>query len=134
MTRGFRNNNPGNIRPGQHFHGEVGKDAGNYVVFDSPHNGIRAIAVDLYTKFRRGLNTVRKVITVYAPPSENDTESYIRAVCHDIGFNDDTVLDLRNESVLGLFVRAIIVHENGSCPYSLREIADAVEDALGVHA
>jgi hypothetical protein len=134
MLRGFRNCNPGNIRPGQHFHGEVGVDEGNYSIFVNPHFGIRAIAVDLRTKIRHGLNTVAKIIFKYAPPSENDTVAYVKAVCHDIGFKSDTVIDADDEPTLCKFVRAIIVHENGSCPYADADIAAAVEDALGVHA
>jgi len=128
-SRGIRDNNPGNIRPGEHFKGEVGEEGG-YCIFDTPENGIRAIAVDLLTKYRRGLTTIRSIIAVYAPPSENDTEAYIKAVCADTGCLDYAWIHLTEPAVLGSMVGAIIKHENGSDPYSGEQIAAGVSAAL----
>lgn len=36
--------------------------------------------------------SVRQIITRWAPPSENDTEAYIRNVCKHTGLKDTTVL------------------------------------------
>lgn len=132
--RGIRNNNPGNIRPGQGFKGECGAQDG-YAIFVTPELGMRAIAVDLLTKFKHGLDTVTKIITRYAPPEDqNDTAAYIRCVAHDVGVRPDDALDLHVPITLALFVRAIIMHENGQCPYALDAITDAVDLALGVPA
>lgn len=127
---GIRNNNPGNIRSGQRFLGEVGVDSYGFAVFDKPENGIRAIAVDLLTKMERAVDTVREIITRWAPPKENNTEAYIRAVCVALGVKDDDILSLNHADLLCRFVRAIIVHENGWCPYPDSMIEDGVQDVL----
>lgn len=133
-TRGERNNNPGNIRPaGYTWLGQSGIDSGtmgSYVIFSSPVYGIRAIAKDLLTKYGRGLNTVRLIISAYAPPSENPTESYIGAVSASLGVMSTTVLNLRDPSTLTKFVYAIIKHENGRVIYSPAQIAEGVGMAL----
>lgn len=133
-TRGERNNNPGNIRPaGYTWQGQVGIDSGSmgsYLIFSSPEYGIRAIAKDLLTKFSRGLDTVRKIITAYAPPSENPTESYISAVSSSMGVMSFTTLNLRDVSTLTNFVYAIIKHENGRVIYTPAQVAEGVSMAL----
>lgn len=133
-TRGERNNNPGNIRPaGYTWQGQSGIDSGSmgsYVIFSTPEYGIRAIAKDLLTKYARGLNTVRKIITAYAPPSENPTESYINSVCTSLGVMSTSPLDLNDIDTLTGFVYAIIKHENGRVIYTPAQIAEGVSMAL----
>jgi hypothetical protein len=133
-TRGERNNNPGNIRPaGYTWQGQTGIDSGlmgDYVIFDSPEYGIRAVGKDLLTKFGRGLNTVRKIIAAYAPSSENDTGAYISAVSGGVGVSADSMLNLRDVATLTAFVYAIIKHENGRVIYSPAQVAEGVSLAL----
>ncbi|MBF4328050.1 structural protein P5, partial [Vibrio anguillarum] len=78
MTRGIRNNNPANIEDnGTPWRGRMGND-GRFIIFDSPVNGIRALARILNTyKVKHGLNTIEGIINRFAPPVENDTNSYI---------------------------------------------------------
>jgi hypothetical protein len=113
--RGVRNNNPGNIRPSLAYvwRGQIAIDSGGYVIFDTAEHGIRAVAVDLLTKYKRGLVTVKSIITVYAPPEENDTEAYIAAVCADLGVVEYAWLHLTEPDTLRRFVKAIIKHECG---------------------
>ena len=133
-TRGERNNNPGNIRPaGYTWQGQTGIDSGamgSYLIFSTPEYGIRAIAKDLLTKFGRGLNTVRLIISAYAPPSENPTESYISAVSRSLGVMSTSILNLRDSFTLTSFVYAIIKHENGRVIYTPAQIAEGVSMAL----
>lgn len=136
QTCGERNNNPGNIRPaGYTWQGQTGTAScgvsGTFVVFSEPRYGIRAIAKDLLTKFGRGLNTVRKIVSVYAPPSENDTNAYIGAVSRELGVNPDSELNLRDVRTMTGFVYAIIRHENGRVSYQPAQIAEGVSMALG---
>lgn len=130
-ARGIRNNNPGNIRPGQHFLGEVGDDGENYAVFDTPEHGIRAMAVDLLSKYeKRGLVTIRAIITRYAPPEDNnDTAAYIAAVSRATGFDADAWLHLRDGTVLHAMVESIIRHENGIRQNEAMPYTDGVVDA-----
>src|SRR3569833_3001877 len=81
-TRGLRNNNPGNIRKtATDWRGEVVGSDSAFETFATPEAGIRALAVLLRNYQRKyGLRTVRAIITRYAPPSENNTESYVSAV------------------------------------------------------
>ena len=91
VTRGIRNNNPLNIRkvPGTHWRGEVlpqrgsGEGAGDrlFVQFESLEYGIRAAFCILET-YRRKYKAVciEDIINRWAPPSENDTEKYIKNV------------------------------------------------------
>lgn len=134
QTRGERNNNPGNIRPaGYTWQGQSGIDSGSmgsYLIFSTPEYGIRAISKDLLTKFGRGLNTVEKIITAYAPPSENPTASYIAAVSQSLGVMSFSTLNLRDVSTLTNFVYAIIKHENGRVIYTPAQIAEGVSMAL----
>lgn len=111
--RGIRNNNPGNIRFNAliKWQGQVGSD-GAFVIFDRPENGIRAMGRILNSYAARGVDTVREVITTWAPPVENNTTSYISAVARACGVGADQVPNRL------LLVKAIIRHENGQQPYS----------------
>src|SRR3569623_1819955 len=81
-TRGRRNNIPGIIRKtATDWRGEVVGSDSAFETFATPEAGIRALAVLLRNYQRKyGLRTVRAIITRYAPPSENNTESYVSAV------------------------------------------------------
>ncbi len=53
----IRYNNPGNIRGGQDYAGETGEfytasDGSQYVIFDTPEMGLRALFVDLRVKVK----------------------------------------------------------------------------------
>ena len=122
--RGIRNNNPGNIRHGSKWQGlsaEQGDDA--FAQFDTPEFGIRALAVLLrnYEK-KYGINTIRGIISRYAPSNENDTNSYSRAVAVSTGYGEDQPLDLSSDVLITNIIKAIIKHENGEQPYALATI------------
>src|SRR5689334_21426246 len=108
---GLRNNNPGNIRPGDSWQGMVGENGG-FVVFQDITWGLRALATDITNKIREGYNTITSLIGRYAPPSENNTPAYINAVAADTGIGPNDPLDLSAETLHDL-VRAIMNHENG---------------------
>lgn len=124
-TRGLRNNNPGNIRHGSKWQGmsAVQKDKA-FVTFDTPEYGIRAMnkVLDTY-RDRHGLKTVRGIIGRWAPPNENDTESYIRAAAKSMGVTPDQHLTAANRPAL---IAAIIKHENGLQPYDMAMIERGV--------
>lgn len=133
LTRGERNNNPGNIRKSAIFwRGEtVGSDA-SFESFASPDEGIRAIAVLMQNYQKKyGLNTVRGLISRYAPPTangkfENDTGAYVNAVSGALGVSPDTPVNLADAGTLLPLVTAIIKHENGRVLYDQALIASAV--------
>ena len=92
-TRGQRNNNPFNIRYNKinKWKGLAGSD-GSFCVFNDIKYGIRAGGVLLRGYLKNGANTIRKIISKFAPPSENNTESYIKHVAQMSGINDTQVL------------------------------------------
>ncbi len=128
MTRGLRNNNPGNIRKNSTaWQGLAPADQQtdpDFFVFSSPTFGIRAMAHTLNTYMTRyGLTTLRGIITRWAPPSENDTDAYVAALVNDTGVGADDEL---SNSDLPAVVAGIIKHENGLQPYSMDTIDNAV--------
>ena len=130
MTRGERNNNPGNIRKSAiDWKGEVLGDDKAFETFNTPEEGIRALAVLLKNYYQKhGLKTVRKIINRYAPANENDTDAYIDAVCKDMEVMADQILVL-SDTVLFNFVTAIIRHENGRVIYNTETIKKGIEIA-----
>lgn len=127
MTRGIRNNNPGNIRHGtSRWLGMSSAQPDiDYVTFDSPLYGIRAMA-KLLTNYqeRYGLDTIREIITRWAPPSENITSSYIDNVSKLVGALPDQKIDVTARLVP--LVKAIIQHENGKQPYTDLQIDQGI--------
>lgn len=111
LPLGLRNNNPGDIRPGDAWQGMVGTNEG-FIVFSDISWGIRAMATDLLNKINKGENTITDIITIYAPPSENDTAKYISAVSSDMGIDPNTVLPM-DEGTFHELIRAIMNHELG---------------------
>lgn len=141
-TRGFLNNNPGNMdRSADTWQGEI-KDAadrrltdfqrgeltkGRFCVFTSAEFGIRAMAKNLFAYADRlGLHTVRQFIGKWAPPNENDTEAYIASVARKIGGSADEPVDIRSYKALAAIVDAIIRVECGGMPYGGNEIEDGL--------
>ena len=122
---GFRNNNPGNLRPGDNWQGMTGTNGG-FIVFSDMSFGIRALGTDLRTKINNGYDTISKIIYRYAPPSENDTGAYIESVSDDTGIPPLTKLEA-DYTTLHRLARAIINHENGNNYSALLTDADIKE-------
>ena len=130
QPRGIRNNNPGNIRWGENWKGlkKDGKEQDpSFCVFETPEYGIRALA-RLLQNYQRihGLDTPRKIISRYAPPSENQTQAYIQSVAAQLGITPDGKVDLTEIGTLTVFIKAIIRHENGMQPYSNETIQKGI--------
>lgn len=130
-ARGLRNRNPGNLRhsPAIAWNGELEPDADGFCRFDSVQHGLRALCLDLATKWGRGLTTVRRIIEVYAPPSENPTAVYVTAVCAALGVKPDERIDLSEVGTLALLAKAIVRRECGSFPYTVHDLLRAAQDA-----
>lgn len=111
--RGIRNNNPGNIRAGKFSEsmGAVGSDDKGFAIFADMQTGMQATMALLKSYASRGFDTIRKVISRWAPGSENDTQAYIADVAKKLGISPDQVL---NGGQMGGLSQAIFAHENGS--------------------
>ncbi|CAB4127821.1 hypothetical protein UFOVP96_14 [uncultured Caudovirales phage] len=98
--------NVGNIRP-------VGSSTG-FQQYATPEEGIKAVDDQLRiygTKHK--INTLRGVISRWAPPSENDTEAYIKNVSQKTGLNPDEEIDLTNPTIRHIISGPIILQEKG---------------------
>lgn len=131
LPRGIRNNNPGNIRHGANWLrlNPNGRNIDSaFCVFTTPVYGIRALAKVLVNYKRiHGLNTVRQIVSRYAPPNENQTTAYIQSVAKQLGVYPDTVIDIEERGVLTVFIKAVIRMENGIQPYSDELIQQGIE-------
>lgn len=119
LPRGIRNHNPGNIRhtrPATPWQGIAADQLdGAFVSFAAPAWGIRALARTLITyQDKHGLRTVRDLIYRWAPPVENDTESYVAAVSAALGVYPEAEIDVTQHAVMLPLCQAIALHENGS--------------------
>ena len=113
-SRGLRNNNPLNIRrSGEQFQGEINGTDKSFKTFSSLPYGYRAGFVILGTYLSRGVNTIEKIISKWAPPVENDTESYIKNVEKWSGVPRYKVLSGADGADYILIVAAMCFVENG---------------------
>lgn len=127
--RGIRNNNPGNIRRnGDPWQGLAERQGDvEFFTFKTPIYGIRALARTLIAyQDKHGLRTIRQILNRWAPPVENNTNAYVRAVLAQTGFDGDQQLDMHRFDHLKPLLTAIIQHENGQQPYTDAQITKAL--------
>ena len=126
QPRGIRNHNPGNIRyTGEQWQGlDSPPSDGEYCRFIDPLYGVRAMARVLANYRRRGLVTIRQIISTWAPVGDsNPTESYIYAVSQRMGIAANVPLV---ETDIPALIEAIIHHENGKQPYTMELIREGI--------
>lgn len=119
IARGLRNNNPGNIRnsDAQDWKGEVSpaaKKDGAFEEFSEIKFGYRAL-IKLLQTYRKKYNcqTIQDFINKWAPPIENDTKSYIAAVCREMDVNPEFIPDINEKDTMCRMAAAISLVENG---------------------
>jgi hypothetical protein len=126
MPRGYRNNNPGNIRVGDAWRGLADpalhtafqQREASFCVFREPEWGLRAMAY-LLRRYQRdhGLDTPRKIIARWAPASDNNNvAAYASQVAGALAIGPDDFVDATLSSSLVTMVRAMARHENGDVP------------------
>lgn len=124
LSRGYRNCNPGNIEiNGDKFQGEISpsKDK-RFKQFSNMAYGYRAMFRILLTyKERHALKTIRQWITRWAPPKENDTEAYIKAVSVASGLPDYVDVNTRDKDMMCTIVATMSEIENG-VPANIAEV------------
>lgn len=122
MTRGYRNNNPGNIRltfdnVGNKillYKGEISGTDKSFRKFKSMAYGYRAL-FSLLTHYvnTNGRDTIRKIINTYAPPVENQTNVYINVIETMTGVDADAPIDITDSDFFKKLVASISYMENG---------------------
>jgi len=97
---GQRINNPFNIRQyNQGFVGETGAEDG-FISFEDPMYGVRAADKVLTTYGRdRDIDSIRGLVSRFAPPSENETQSYIDYISGQLGIDADAEIDLSDPAM-----------------------------------
>jgi hypothetical protein len=140
-TRGYANNNPGNMdRAEPPWDGEIRDPgqthntiqhyeltSGRFCVFKDPEHGIRAMAKNLRAyRDRLGCRTIRQFIGRWAPPNENNTAAYIARVCQAVGAGPDEPVDIERRPVMRALVDGIIRVECAGMPYAGSEIDDGL--------
>lgn len=82
--------------------------------FESIEWGYRAMFVLLHTyAVKHGCRTLRDIISRYAPPSENNTESYICRVADATHLSPDEPISTTDAAVMTAVVAAMSAVENG---------------------
>mgnify|MGYP001152697295 FL=1 len=116
MTRGLRNNNPGNIRLSKDkWQGlrAVQTDK-EFFQFETMAHGYRALIRTLqnYRKLHK-CQTIADFISRYAPKIENNTAGYIQRVCREMQVPTTYVPDVNDKATMCSFAAAISQVENG---------------------
>ncbi len=101
-TPALRANNPGALMPG-----------GKLAQYKTPEEGLSALDNNLKGYGAKGINTLAGVISRWAPPNDNDTNSYIQDAARRTGFGPNDPIDLNNPTVRHVISAAIVLHENG---------------------
>ena len=114
IPRGLRNNNPLNIRHNADvFQGEIKGTDKSFKTFSSMPYGYRAAFVTLGTYLSRGWNTIEKIITHWAPPTENNTQAYIAKVEKWSGVPRNKILTAADGADYIMIVATMSAVENG---------------------
>lgn len=121
----------------------AGPNAGGFESFATPQDGVSAIVQKLHRWSTEGvatemnptggpLQSLRQIITVWAPPNENDTTDLIARASKLTGFAPDDRLDLNQPSTMAKVTEAIIRNEHGGkLPVSPTIIANAAGQTTG---
>ena len=116
MTRGIRNNNPLNIRhSNSKWKGMRGEQTDKaFVQFEERVYGYRAAFVLISNYIVKGFNTIKKIITRWAPASDgNNTRSYISHVSSTTDIPADKTLYFDEEEKMVEIVRSMAQIESG---------------------
>lgn len=117
LPRGLRNCNPCNIRISKtRYLGEITPSQDRaFKQFQSMDWGYRAVFVLLHHYYhKRNLKTIRQIINRYAPPVENNTDNYIKAVASAVYLSPDAIIPIEDRDTMLLLVSAMSKVENGT--------------------
>lgn len=88
---GYRNNNPGNLEFANQEGAVPSEPDGRWAKFKTPEDGFAALCKQMEIYKNRQL-TLREMVYKYAPPSENNSEGYLRDVSTSLKTSPDTPL------------------------------------------
>lgn len=104
-----------NIRIGNAWVGEVTRpNDPEFEQFDEIEYGLRAAFIILRRYIGRyGHNTIRKIVSTWAPHTENDTAAYIRQVASQANLDPDTPIKYEDDKTMCKLVSAMCLVECG---------------------
>ncbi|MEQ5493135.1 lytic transglycosylase [Escherichia coli] len=130
--RGERNNNPGNLNFAGQAGAELERPGGRFARFETAFDGLRALSRQLMLYAGRGINSVEKIISTWAPASDNNnTAAYIQAVSQRLGVDPRVALNMKDPQTMSALMSSIIHHENGRNIYSKELIGKAAVAGIG---
>lgn len=111
-----KNNNPGNLR-------NVGGEG--FQSFPTIEDGVRGMGNQLDLYFNRdGLTTVRGIVSKYAPPNENQTDTYVSKVAKDLGVDPDAPLSW-DPATRSKLISSMMHMETGK-PWDVGQVSDVL--------
>ncbi len=128
-ARGIRNNNPLNIEHGDKWQGlRAAQTDPRFCQFTSLEMGFRAAfkIIHTYLQMRPPVNTVAAIVSRWAPPSENDTQSYINFVCRVAVLKPGDRIQWKNKNQICRLVWAMAQQECGH-KFSFGRVENAYE-------
>lgn len=117
----IKRNNPGNIRhTALRWQGETTAPGEAFCHFASLEMGCRAMLKLLRRYISvKGLNCVRKIIAVWAPPTENNTPAYTDYVARSMDVHPDDTLCADRDTLIALASAMTRVEQGKSVPRSV---------------
>lgn len=143
--RSVRNFNPGNIKQStedwnnkEPLSKTQAYGESEFEMFKTPQAGLIAMAKDIITKIRGKskmspkvpLDTMRKILPVYAPKVENDIAAYLSNVEKSFGIKPDEKLDWKNSKQLEKAIKGMIQAEGGPVAVNFYERNGDIEKAI----
>lgn len=132
LKRGERNNNPGNLNFAKQAGAVLEGPGGRFARFETAFDGLRALSRQLMLYAGRGINSVDKIISTWAPASDNNnTAAYIQSVSKRLGVSPQAALNMSDPQTMAALMNSIIHHENGRSIYSRELIGKAAVAGIG---
>ena len=117
--RGIRNNNPTNIEwsASTQWQGLASPPSdGRFARFTDPQWGLRATLVILRNYQKRGLTTLRQMVSTWAPSVENNVENYLGVLVKYTGLRESSTVDLTDKDLVIKLLRGMVRVECGAAP------------------
>ena len=129
VPRGIRNCNPLNIRIGNKWKGEVPNPTDkDFEQFSCMHYGLRAGFILLRRYIERyHLDTIKEIISRWAPATENATSEYVCRVSERVGISALEKISFNDRKTMVALVDAMILCECGTTIAN-----DLIEDAYTI--
>lgn len=130
QTRAERNNNPGNLNFARQTGAVLESGTGaRFAKFNTVEEGIAALVKQLQRYQARGTDTISKIMEIYAPRSENNTDAYISSMEKWTGLGSNQALDFNDPETLKKMIYGISRKEGRYTPLSEGQIMSGIRTA-----